>query len=404
MKMQDNCEIKPIIAKDIHSWILFEKKDGNIYCMGSLEKDKYIQLHETILEPVKTAVAYFDGTRSLEEIEEILIREHSMKLDVVKLYDLLCKANLIEGIDKALIEKQEMDYLSITLKEFKLNKIYNFLDKLNKLLFPYIIYITAAIIGVSIVFFAKNLHNFVRASNYALSGSYALGISVSLIIFIVSIGLHELAHGIAGYRFGLRPSKLVIALYVFTPMFYLKMPGIYTIKPKKRIYVWAAGVYTNLIIAASAIILSEFASGNIRNILFLCSITNLSLILANLSPLLPLDGYFIVSTLLKRPNLRKGSYKEFKKWALGKENKFRGLSIIYFLLSSLFVAAIAGYELYWAAGVIVQGINNNYTFLQVIYQFRYILALILIIAVKKLLETVLKYRGRKQLLGVSNQA
>lgn len=239
---------------------------------------------------------------------------------------------------------------------------------------------------------------FLKGSSYSLGGSYTLGILVTLGIFVLSIGLHELAHGIAGYKFGLKPSKLVIALYVMTPMFYLKMPGIYTIKPRKRVYIWSAGVYANLLIASVSIILASFSSGNIKNILFLCSITNLSLILANLSPLLPLDGYFIMSTLLKRPNLRKGSYKEFKKWALRKENKFRGISILYFLLSSGFVAVLAGSQLFIMGTSIIASIKNGDTFLEILAQFKIILFLLLIIAGKKLLEMFLRHRGRKQVL------
>ena len=398
MKMQDNLKITPIIVKDIEAWVLFESKEGNMYCLGSLEKDKYIQLNERAVEPVKNAINYFDGTHTLEEIEELLKKEHGVKLDIDKLYEVLCKANLIEGIDKALVEKQEMDYLSITLKEFKLGRTYGFLDKLNKIFFPYLLYLSLGIILISLFFFARNRHMFLRGSSYSLGGSYTLGILVTLAIFILSIGLHELAHGIAGYKFGLKPSKLVIALYVMTPMFYLKMPGIYTIKPKKRVYIWSAGVYANLLIASVSIILANFSSGNVKNILFLCSLTNLSLILANLSPLLPLDGYFIMSTLLKRPNLRKGSYKEFKKWALRKENKFRGISIIYFLLSSGFVAVLAGSQLYIMGTSMIASIRKGATFLEIAAQFKIILILLLIIAGKKLLEMFLRHRGRKQVL------
>ena len=398
MKMQDSLKITPIIAKDIEAWVLFESKEGNMYCLGSLEKDKYIQLNERAVEAVKKAIIYFDGTHSLEEIEELLKTEHNIKLDINKLYEVLCKANLIEGIDKALVEKQEMDYLSITLKEFKLDRSYGFLDKLNKIFFPYMLYLSLGIILISLFFFARNRHMFLKGSSYSLGGSYTLGILVTLGIFVLSIGLHELAHGIAGYKFGLKPSKLVIALYVMTPMFYLKMPGIYTIKPRKRVYIWSAGVYANLLIASVSIILASFSSGNIKNILFLCSITNLSLILANLSPLLPLDGYFIMSTLLKRPNLRKGSYKEFKKWALRKENKFRGISILYFLLSSGFVAVLAGSQLFIMGTSIIASIKNGDTFLEILAQFKIILFLLLIIAGKKLLEMFLRHRGRKQVL------
>lgn len=53
-----------------------------------------------------------------------------------------------------------------------------------------------------------------------------------------------------GYKFGLRPSKIVFAIYLITPMVYLKISGIYSLKPKKTVGVWAAGVYCNLLVSA----------------------------------------------------------------------------------------------------------------------------------------------------------
>lgn len=394
--MQNVSEIKPTIVDDINSWLLFEKKSGNIYSIGSLKKDKYIQLPEKLVDPIKTAIKYFDGNHSLNNIEEILMHEYNLKLNTYELYDLLCKANLIEGIDESLVEKQEMDYLSITLKEVKLDKIYCILDKLSGPFFPYIMYSSMIIILISIFFFVKNINVFISGSSYTLLGSYTLGILFGLVLFIVSIGIHEFAHGIMGYRVGLKPSKLVFSLYVATPMFYLKMPGIYSIKPKERIYVWIAGVYANLILASISIILSSFFTGNLKNMFFLFSISNISFIWANLSPLLPLDGYFIMSTLLKRPNLRKSSFKEFKKWALGKKNKFRGLSIVYFIASNLFIGVIIAVQLNIITKTIINVIDNQLTVYQAFYEFRYILIILLIIIIKKLVECILKYKHKKQ--------
>ena len=56
--------IKPIIEEDINVWTLFEKKDGNIYCMGSIKEDRFIQLDENNKDAIQAAVGYMDGSIS----------------------------------------------------------------------------------------------------------------------------------------------------------------------------------------------------------------------------------------------------------------------------------------------------------------------------------------------------
>ena len=46
------------------------------------------------------------------------------------------------------------------------------------------------------------------------------------VIFIISIGIHELAYAIVEYRYGLKPREIVFALYLGSPIFYVKVPGI----------------------------------------------------------------------------------------------------------------------------------------------------------------------------------
>lgn len=391
--------VLPLAVSDLNVWKLFDKKDENIYCMGSLERDKYIQLNESSLEAVKWAVAYFDGSHTLQEIKDLLMTEKGINLNVEQLYDYLCKADLISNVnDKTLVEKQEMDYLSITLKEFNLKPLYPLFRFVNKYLLKYLLAVSTLIIVISIGFFITNINTFIRGSNYLIANSYEMSFLTTLAIFVLSIGIHEFAHSIAGYYYGLKPAKMVIALYMLTPMFYLKIPGIYTIKAKQRVIVWSAGVYINLLIASVCVIIATFAENELKAFLLLTAITNLSLILANLSPLLPLDGYFIVSTLLKRPNLRKGSYKEFKKWALGKENNFRGLSILYFTLSTSFIVGIIALQVRWAVVQVINGIQLNYSVFEILYQFQLIFLIIGIMLVKKVLEIIMKHIARRKKL------
>ena len=62
--------------------------------------------------------------------------------------------------------------------------------------------------------------------------------------------------------------------------------------------------------------MGQLGASEIISKLFLLSFyVNFVLIISNLFPLLPLDGYFIMSTLMKMPNLRKQSSGYFAKAA-----------------------------------------------------------------------------------------
>lgn len=381
--------IKPIITEDIGVWTLFEKKDGNIYCMGSIDEDRFIQLEENNKEPIKAAVGYMDGTYSLQEIESIMMGNYGYKLNMEHLYTWLCKAGLITNpLEEFKVEKQEMDYLAVTLKKVNLKKFYSGFQKFSERLFTPVTLGCSALIFVGFLLMIFNMKEFFTIRNYMIGGSVGLGIVAMLGIFVLSIGVHEFAHAVVGYRYGLKPSSLVFALYIGTPMFYVKMPGIYTIEPKLRLRVWFAGIYCNMSIAAFAGILLQFAEGNLYKFLLLVCTTNISLVVANISPLLPLDGYFMLSTILKRPNLRKGSFKQFKQWALGRENSFHGLYIIYFLVSMGFYAIVISFEIRWIVDIINKGRIEGYTFVEYLYQFRVILLILAVILGKKVIEIV----------------
>lgn len=388
--------IKPIIVEDINVWTLFEKKDGNIYSMGSINEDRFIQLDENNKEAIKTATSYMDGTYSLQEIECIMLESHGYKLNTEQLYIWLCKAGLVSNpLDEYKVEKQEMDYLSITLKKVNLKKFYAGFQKFSDRLFTPVVCFCSTLILIGLILMILNMKEFFTLRNYMLGGSVGLGIIAMLGIFVLSIGVHEFAHAIVGYRYGLKPSSLVFALYVGTPMFYVKMPGIYTIEPKLRLRVWFAGIYCNMSMAALAGIFLQFTEGNLYKFLLLVCTTNISLVVANISPLLPLDGYFMLSTILKRPNLRKGSFKQFKQWALGKENSFHGLYTIYFLVSVGFYATVIIFELRWIVDIINKGRNMGYTFGEYLYEFRVILLILAVILGKKAIEVVSIYLKKR---------
>lgn len=148
-----------------------------------------------------------------------------------------------------------------------------------------------------------------------------------VLILIISITLHELAHGITALSQGddtpsttghmtLNP---VVHMGIESIMF-LCLTGIawgqMPINPNNfrspslsNLLVAAAGPFSNLVMALAAIILLKASSNQSENLLISCEFfnlfaqINLTLFLFNLIPIPPLDGFHVVSAVF--PELKK---------------------------------------------------------------------------------------------------
>lgn len=148
-----------------------------------------------------------------------------------------------------------------------------------------------------------------------------IAIAVFVFLFLMTVVLHELAHGLVAYAFGdrtaaqmgrltLNPLKHIDPLWtVVLPgiLFFLGLPVIGMAKPvpvnfanlrnpkRDMILVAAAGPITNLLLA-SILVLAYKLSG--QTVLLYCVYFNLGLALFNLLPIPPLDGSRILVGLL----------------------------------------------------------------------------------------------------------
>lgn len=400
MKLQDK-DFCPRIVCDIEYTVLFENNDNSLYCMGSKVQDRYIQLSDNNLEAVKKTVDLMNGTHRIKEIQDKMMKEYHIKINVLELCEWLAKAGLLKNPPEDVeLEKQEMYYLSMTIKSFSLERCYGAFQWIGEKCWKKIVYMSICILLIGTIIGIYNWKDLVTLKSYEIHGSLLAGIIFMLSLFALSIGIHELAHAVVGYKCGLKPKEFVFALYVGTPMFYIKMPGIYTLTPKKRIAVWMAGIYSNIVIAAFCMILMSFANGILKTMLLIGCSTNFSLAVANLSPLLPLDGYFILSTMLKKPNLRKGSFQQFKNWVLRKNNSFSGLYVMYFLITIGFYIAFAVYEIECVVDIVKKGIVCGYTWVEYIFEFRIVAIVLAIIIMKKGLEVIMNIVNKKRLVSV----
>ena len=136
-----------------------------------------------------------------------------------------------------------------------------------------------------------------------------------IVCWIVLKVLHEFAHGIVCRRFGGEVQETGIIFILFAPMAYVNVTSSWRFANRwKRIAVAFAGMYVEFIVAAGCVFGllntdSPILQDILRNAIIMSGLTTL---LFNANPLMKFDGYFILSDLMKIPNLFENGSKAFR--------------------------------------------------------------------------------------------
>jgi len=129
--------------------------------------------------------------------------------------------------------------------------------------------------------------------------------------------LHEFGHGLSCKKFGGECHEMGFMMLVFTPCLYCNVSDSWMLPNKwQRVFIGAAGMYVELILASIATFLWWFSEdGMFRflclSVMFICSV---STVVFNGNPLLRFDGYYITMDTLEIPNLRQKSSEILKRW------------------------------------------------------------------------------------------
>ncbi len=339
-------DLCPKVVDGLQYWPLFEdRRRGNTILMGDKELDRYIKLPESKVPLISEAISYFDGNHTLAWIDEHFRQREGKTVDVIQLYNLLSKSGLLEQSKSTELYKGEFTRLSLTLIRKDVHDFFQRIESTLRNLFPIILTVSTAVILFGFVYIIQDPSVLKFGKVLKIGQSYALGFPLFGAAMIFSYFIHEFSHCVVACQYGLIARSFEFRLYMgFIPVILMNIPGIYTIKPRHRIYVWSAGVYANLAFAGSLMILHHLfpLAKMLDQIAAKVIVSNLIIAARNLIPFLPSDGYFIFATLLKRPNIRTNAFEEFKNWITFKANRFNRFLALYFVLSVLALALVFG--------------------------------------------------------------
>lgn len=175
---------------------------------------------------------------------------------------------------------------------------------------------------------------------------------------------HETGHAVCCRRFGGRVGQIGIAWMVVAPVAYVDLTDAYRIRCRyARMMTSLAGVYVELTIAAMAALLwSQSSSPPLQALLTTIVITaGVSSVLFNLNPLMRLDGYYVLTDWLGRPNLAADAAKAVKEmvgWCfLGRWSQHRSLDAGSRVWLLLYGIAAGAYRVGLVGGLLLAGVK-----------------------------------------------
>jgi peptidase M50 len=355
----------PHAAEDISAFTLYEYKDRpSTYAVGSIDRDRFIEVDEARKSVILYAISLMDGKHSFEDIEKNIAEGKGVIINAEELYKTLKKADLLFEQGSQGVIKSEFETLGLKVFDVGLKRLNKLFSSLSILTIP--LYALALVVLLFTVFFAAfNYSSITVGSLFGFTDNYLKNIIITVLIMFFSIFCHELSHAIVASKYGIIPKKLTLSLYLYvSPIVYIKLPGLYTIKPKERILTWGAGITTNMLFAciglAFSILLKRYGVGeNTINILNRFWYINGVFAIVNMCPLMPLDGYFILATTLKIPNLRRGAFNALKTSIRSNKIRFSAGQFLYFVLSVLLMGMVVGKEILSMFSVFVYNIKDG---------------------------------------------
>lgn len=153
---------------------------------------------------------------------------------------------------------------------------------------------------------------------YHFFGKPLLDILQFFVILCIVGAIHEFCHGYACKIYGGEVHDIGFALFYFTPAFYCDTSDSYMFANRfQRLWVTVAGIYVELIICsiATALWVASYPDTLLHQIAYKTMLfCGISAVFFNLNPLIKVDGYYALSSLLQMPDLREGAWHTVGAW------------------------------------------------------------------------------------------
>jgi putative peptide zinc metalloprotease protein len=163
--------------------------------------------------------------------------------------------------------------------------------------------LAAGIIAASALILTRAAQFFASLKALGYFDNWVLGYACVSVATLV----HEAGHAVACRRYGGPVREAGVMLYLFMPMAYTDVSASWMFADRRhRIVVALGGVYCEAFLWCAAVLAWYWTApyGKANQVAFVVSLLLLLRMLANLVPLLRLDGYWVLADCVSIPNLR----------------------------------------------------------------------------------------------------
>lgn len=301
------------------AWTLYDPAANKYYKIGWLEFE---------------CLSRFKDCKTAKQLIKKLEAETTLRLDeevVGSLTVFLIHHNLVvttgDGVsshfsdEKAKREKAWWEtimhgYLFFTIPLFKPQR---FLEKT----FPYIkfLFTRQFMTGAAILFAYGAFLSVQRFDEFVTTFMSYFSVEGAILFVVTTIFVkivHELGHAYTATKYGVPVSVMGIAVMVMYPVLYSETTNAWKLQNRRhRVYIAAAGVMAEFVLAAVALVLWHILTPGIaQSLCFMVAVVSLmASLVVNFNPLMRFDGYYLFSDIVGVDNLQDRSFA-FAKWKI----------------------------------------------------------------------------------------
>lgn len=306
-----------IFAEDIF-FLEDSSLGGKQFIVGSVKNNSSVKMNYQqylVIKEVYEIVSSESEEISYSIVEEKVREKLKVKINLLEMQEQLKKKGLLENYE-CKNENSEVDMVGVPLFKVDFKHFPEVIYKISDtfVVIKWIEYL--AILG-SLCFIILNfacIRDILGKHLYRYENSAIKGAGVGIIISIMVIFIHEMAHVLEALRKRMRQGQLRMILYAgFIPMYFTKYPEIIRLRARDKISILSAGLRTNITMLLMAMALMGMSGDEfVLNICGLIILVNLNFIIINISPFALNDGYNILMISLGLNGLRIKMWKFIK--------------------------------------------------------------------------------------------
>lgn len=289
-------------------WVIYDPLAHRFYKIGwtafeCLRRLKNCGNAEDIVRVVNAETALTIDTETVQDLSLFLVQNQLVQGSTPQAsvqYDRRARQK-----EKPFWRKVLHGYLFVTLPLFKPQ---NFLERSLPFVRPFLsqpfmmmmLFLLAAGLLMTFQRMDEFLHSFQNILNW--NGAALIALTT---IFVKT--LHELGHAYTATKYGVKVPVIGLAFIVLYPVLYTETTGAWALTDRrKRVAIAAAGVLTEISLAAIALLLWHFLPAGLgKSTAFFVALVSLAgSLLVNLNPLMKFDGYYLLSDALGIENLQ----------------------------------------------------------------------------------------------------